>query len=264
MFKMEKDLTYRMPVHFGGHNFDPETKLTQKAISLMFSYETDKDLLENYVPEEFELLSSELQVVFSKFTEINWMLGGTYNLVDVSLPVRFEGEENQLDGKYPLVVWENNTVPILGGREETGIPKIFADIEDLQIIKPYYATSASLNGNTFLNLNFEVSDEVVGQELDGLKSLSSSVNTIGWRYIPKVGSPGTELSQFVLYPQGINVETAHLGKGNIKWNEVTPMQNPSQHSIINSLANLPIKKMNDALLIEGIAILRAFGASVLK
>lgn len=41
------------------------------------------------------------------------------------------------------MVWENNTTPILGGREQTGIPKIYADIEDLHILKPHYATIAS-------------------------------------------------------------------------------------------------------------------------
>jgi len=264
MFKLDENLTYKMPVHFGGSKFDPEAKLIQKALSLFISYETDKDFLENYLPEEFELLSPEVQVVFSKFSEINWMLGGDYNLVDVSIPVRFDGEEDQLDGKYPLVVWENNPLPIMGGREETGIPKIYADIGDLKILKPYYTTSASLNGNTFLNLYFESTGKIVGKDFDSVKSLFASANTIGWRYIPKVGVPGTELSQFVLYPQGISIETAYQGKGSFKWTEVTPMQNPSQHHIINSLANLPIKKVNDAMLTEGVAVLRAFGASVLK
>jgi len=264
MFKLDENLMYKMPVHFGGGEFDPEAQLTQKAISLYTSYESDKDLLENYLPEEFELISPEVQVVFSKFTEINWMYGGDYNLVDISLPVRFEGEEDQLDGKYPLVVWENNPLPIMGGREETGIPKIYADIGDLKILKPHYTTSASLNGYTFLNLYFESTDEIVGSDLEEVKSLFSSVNTIGWRYIPKVGVPGTELSQFILYPQGVNVEKAFGGNAVIKWIESTPMQNPSQSHIINSLASLPIKKMNTAILSEGIAILKANGASVLK
>ena len=264
MFKLEKDLTYLMPAHFGGGNFDPEAQLIQKATSLMISFETDKDILENYVPEEFELLSSEVQVIFSKFTEINWMFGGNYNLIDVSVPVRFNGKENQVDGKYPLVVWENNTTPILGGREQTGIPKIYADIQDLHILNPHYTTSASLNGNTFLNSNFELKSEIVGDDLDGVKALSSSVNTIGWRYIPKVGVPGAELSQFILYPQGMNVEKAYVGNASLKWTEVTPMQNPSQFYIINSLAKLPIKKVNDGLLSEGVAILRAFGARIIK
>jgi acetoacetate decarboxylase len=264
IFRPENDFTYLMPVHFGGGKFDPTAKLTQKATSLTISYETDKSLLEKFIPEEFELLKGELQVAFNKFTEINWMYGGQYNLINVGAPVRFHGEKDQLEGSYTLVVWENKTGPILGGREQTGIPKIFADIEDLHILKPHYATTVSYEGNSFLNMNFESKGEMTGNELDEVKSQFKTMNTIGWRYIPKVGAPGADLSQFILYPQGMEVETAQIGNGSLKWTEMTPMQNPMQYYIINSLAALPIKKVNMAILSQGTATLRAMGAKVIE
>jgi acetoacetate decarboxylase len=264
MFKTQDDFTYLMPAHFGGGKFDPETKIIQKATSLAISYETDQALLENYIPEGFELLAPEVQVVFSKFTEINWLHGGQYNLINVAAPVHFQGEKDELDGSYTLVVWENKTAPILGGREQTGIPKIFADIEDLHILKPNYATTVSYEGNTFLNMNFEEEGEISGEDLENLKNAFISQNTLGWRYIPKVGAPGAELSQFVLYPQGIEVEKAVAGRGILKWTEMEPMQNPNQYWIINSLAALPIKKVTQSIMIEGNAILRAMGARVIE
>lgn len=99
MFKLEKGFTYSMPAHFGGGKFDPEVKLTQKATTMVISYETEEKLLENHIPEVFELLAPEVQVIFSEFREINWMLGGHYNLIDVSVPVRFNGKKDELDGK---------------------------------------------------------------------------------------------------------------------------------------------------------------------
>jgi len=264
MFKLEKDFTYSMPAHFGGSKFDPEVKLTQKATTILISYETEEKLLENYIPEVFELLAPEVQVIFSEFREINWMLGGHYNLIDVSVPVRFNGKKDKVDGKYSLVVWENNTTPILGGREQTGIPKIYADIEDMHILKPHYATTASFDGNTFLNMDFEATGELTGDEFEQVKVMSLNLDTIGWRYIPKVGAPGAEISQFILYPQGMEVEKVQVGNGGLKWTELTPMQNPSQSHIINSLAALPVKNITGAMLSEGMAALRAFGARVLE
>ncbi len=264
MFKPEKDFTYLMPIHFGGGKFDPDAKVIQKTQSLIISYETDQALLENYIPEGFELLAPEVQVVFSKFTEINWLHGGQYNLINVAVPVRFNGKKDELDGSYTLVVWENKTAPILGGREQTGIPKIFADIEDMHILKPHYATTVSYEGNTFLNMDFEAEADITGDELESLKSMFISQNTIGWRYIPKVGAPGAELSQYILYPQGMEVEKAQTGKGSLKWIEMTPIQNPNQFWIINSLAALPIKKITQSILFEGQAILRAMGARVIE
>lgn len=264
MFQPQKNLTYLMPAHFGGGEFDPERKLTQKSTCLAISYETDQELLENFIPEGFELLAPQVDIAFNKLTEINWMHGGQYNLINVAAPVRFHGKNDTIDGSYSLVVWENKTTPILGGREQTGIPKIFADIEDLHVLNPHYTTTASYEGNTFLNMNFEATDKLTGNHLNLLKSQSLSVNTIGWRYIPRVGAPGAELSQFILYPQGMEVKTAQAGKGSLKWTELTPMQNPSQFYIINGLASLPIKKVTQSMLVEGRTILHAFGARILE
>ncbi|MDD4126178.1 MAG: acetoacetate decarboxylase family protein, partial [Methanomicrobium sp.] len=238
--------------------------IRQRATTLALTYKTDRKLLEQYIPEEFELISPEVQVIFSKFTEIDWMQGGMYNLINIASPVRFEGKKDTLEGSYALVVWENKTAPILGGREQTGIPKIYADIEDLHIQKPQYATTVSYEGNTFLNLNFEAEEEIKGENLDAIKEEFLSVNTIGWRYIPKVGAPGAELSQFVLYPQKMKVESAIGGKGSLKWTTMTPMQNPVQYYIINSLAALPVEKILNLVLFEGETFLHSTGAKVIE
>lgn len=264
VFKEKEGFKYSMPAHFGGGKFDPDAKIVQKAMGLAMSYETDRDLLENFIPEGFELLKPQIDVAFNKFTQINWMHGGQYNLINVSAPVRFHGKKDELDGDYTLVVWENRTAPILGGREETGIPKIFADIEDLHILKPHYATTVSYEGNTFLNMNFEATETVEGDDLEILKSQFKTMNTLGWRYIPKVGAPGADLNQFILYPQGLELEKAQLGKGDLKWTELTPMQNPAQYHIINSLAALPKKRIIQSALIEGKAILRAMAARIIE
>ena len=264
MFKPEKDFTYLMPIHFGRGKFDHEAKLPQKTTTLTISYETDQKLLENYIPEEFELIKGEIQVSFNKYTEINWLYGGQYNVISVSAPVRFEGKNDKIEGSYSLVIWENKTVPILRGRERVGMPKIFADIEDLHILESQCATTASYEGNAFLNMNFEAIKDITGDELNQIKSQPISINAIGWRYIPKIGAPGAELSQFVLYPQDMELEMAQVGKGSIKWTEMTPMQNPSQFHIINSLADLPVKKITNAMLSKGRFILRPFDAKILK
>ena len=42
------------------------------------------------------------------------------------------------------------------------------------------------------------------------------------------------------------------------------MQNPAQCHIIDSLASLPIKRVTQAVMVEGRAILRAMGARVIE
>ncbi|NMB77594.1 MAG: acetoacetate decarboxylase family protein [Methanomicrobiales archaeon] len=264
MFRPDPESSYLMPVHFGGSKFDPHFIITQKATGLAISYETDRQMLEAYIPEVFELLEPQITVAYNMFTEINWMHGGAYNLVDVSVPVRFNGKKDSLTGSYPLVTWENKTAPILGGREQTGIPKIFCDIEDLRVLGPACHGAASSGGSTFLYMDFEQTGRIEGPGLDAARAGFKSMNTIGWRYIPKVGKPGAELSQFILYPQGVDIDTAFTGKGSIRWIEQGPMQYGYQFWVANQVAALPVKKITNAVLVHGSARLHANGARVLE
>jgi len=68
------------------------------------------------------------------------MVNGEYNLVQVSANVKYTGNDEGLIGNYPLVIWENKTAPILEGREEDGMSKVFADV----------ATHRNYNGHWFV------------------------------------------------------------------------------------------------------------------
>lgn len=264
MFHIQNDLDYNMPVHFGGVQLKPGMVATQRATALVLGYETDRAHLERYIPGEFELSAPEIQVMFSKFHQIDWLAGSQYNLINVSSPVRFHGRKDRIEGDYTLVTWENKTEPILRGREQTGIPKIYADIEDLHIVSSSVGTTASYEGSTFLTMNFEASGPITGRELDGIQAKMASMNTLGWRYIPKINGPGADLSQFILFPQRMEVASAQAGTGSLKWTELTWLQHPTQNHIINSLAALPIKKVTQAVLVEGRVILDRMGSRAIE
>jgi acetoacetate decarboxylase len=251
MFRIKDNLDYNMPPHFGGVQLTPGMVATQRASALVIRYETERTHLERYIPEEFELIAPEVQVMFSKFYQIDWLAGSQYNLINVSSPVRFIGKKDRIEGDYTLVTWENKTEPILRGREQCGIPKIYADIEDLHVMNTYFGTTASYEGSAFLALNFEAAGPITGKELEGIRAKLGSMNTLGWRYIPKINGPGADLSQFVLFPQGMAVESARAGTGSLKWTELTWLQHPTQNHIINSLAALPVNEITQSVLAEG-------------
>jgi acetoacetate decarboxylase len=46
----------------------------------------------------------------------------------VQVAARFDGEKDHIEGDYILVMFENDTIPIIGGREQLGVPKLYADI----------------------------------------------------------------------------------------------------------------------------------------
>ena len=155
------------------------------------------------------------------------------------------------------MVWENKAAPIIGGREQTGIPKIYADIEDLHKFQQHYFTNASYEGNTSLRL------EMTGAQPVDAQQLSSDRALFGWRYIPKVGGPGAELSQPILYPQRTEVNSAWVGKGTVQWTQLKPEHNPSQWHIIKALAELPIIELAPAIMLKGVGMLKSMQARVL-
>ena len=86
----------------------------------------------------------------------------------------------------------------------------------------------------------------------------------GWRYISKIGGPGAELSQPILYPQSLEVDSAWIGKGTVQWTQLKPEQSPQQWYIIKALAELPIIELAPAMMVKGVATLKSMQARVLK
>jgi len=261
MFKFEDEKCYRMPAHFGGAVFDPEAKAYYNdVVSIVYSYTTDGNQLADYLPEGFELIKPELVVQYQQCRQVEWMAGSYYNLVTIAAPVRFNGRHDHLEGAFALVVWENKTTPILTGNM-MGVPKIYADIEDLHIIADTYRTRLSYEGSTFLQMEMRGHEPMDEEQV---KALNMDVNSFGWRYIPKVGAPGADLSQPILFPMRSEPNAAWLGSGTIKWTELTWDQNPMQWHIIKALAGLPMCEMAPVIMMEGRAILMETRGRVLR
>ncbi|HEU5317954.1 MAG TPA: acetoacetate decarboxylase family protein [Chloroflexota bacterium] len=133
---------------------------------------------------------------------MDWLAGG-YNLITVGVPAAYTHEGERLEGLYVLVIWENMTAPILAGREQSGMPKVFAEIEDHHQVGDRVFTNASYEGSAFLRLDFRKTRQLGPDEVAVLNQRSGKVNTFGRRYIPNTGRPGAALSHATLYPQGM-------------------------------------------------------------
>jgi acetoacetate decarboxylase len=265
MFKFEANKIYRMPPFFGGDEFNADMEArVNDVVGLSFTQTTDGDRLADYLPEGFELLRPELIISYCQLREVEFLNGGRYNLIQFGVPARFDGKRDRLEGQFPLVIWENKTQPIIGGREEDGQPKIYADIEDIHIFQQKYFTNASLDGNAFLHLEMTGAQPVEGQQLEQAKASSLHYNMFGYRVIPEVGAPGVELSQPILYPQGMKLNSAWVGSGTVKWTKQTFNQNLHQWRIIEALAELPVKAMGPVMMTKGAIIMKPFAGRVLK
>ena len=235
-------LTRRMPAHFrqwppSGGGVSPYDDCT----TLEVSYLTDEEKLRQYVPEEFSITRPLVMVMYEKCSGVRWMGGSQYSLVTVSVPVQYVAGKEPLDGIYHLVIWEDTCEPILGGREEAGMPKIFADIPEYRRNGTSLSVNASHEGRTFFEMELALGPEFSGDALAGINADNGRMVQFGWRYIPRVGPfPGPALSEATYYPVDNTFSSAYACTGTVKWTVPARQQHPTQCDIIAALAALPV------------------------
>jgi acetoacetate decarboxylase len=261
-FKFQDDWIYKMPVHFGGHAFYPVRVVYGDMTCLQVGFETDPEKLLPLIPEDFELLEPKVNVQYANCREVDWMAGGDYRLIQATAPVKYMGNSEGLVGEYALVVWENKTCPIIGGREEDGVPKIFADIAMERHNGDHWFTAASYESVNFLKLDFRKKGELSEEDIAEINK-NPKVNLFGWRYLPNLGKGGATLSHATLYPQEATVKQAWTGEGAVTWTKVAPEEHPLQWTIINTLADLPVRKVTDAMMMKTVARLNVGDSRIL-
>jgi acetoacetate decarboxylase len=239
----EDRFTRRMPAHF--RKWVPAGGICpyDDCTTLEISYLTDGKKLRDYVPEEFSITRPRVMIMYEKCSGVQWMGGSEYSLATASVPVTYRETTEPISGVYHLVLWEDKTEPILGGREEAGMPKIFADIPEYRRRGTELSWNLSHGGRTFLEMDCTIGRACSPAELAGLNADNGRVVQFGWRYIPKVGPyPGPALSEATYYPVDNAFTSASVCSGTIKWIVPKPLDHPTQYDIIAALADLPVRE----------------------
>lgn len=259
LFRPSEELVYSMPVHFTGRVFQPVMAEYGDMTCIKVSFQTDQEALLRYLPHCFELAEPRVDVQYANCRDVAWMSGGDYRLLQVTMPARYVGEGDEIEGDYCLVVWEDKACPIIGGREEDGVPKLFAQIAAERHVGDHWFTSLSYECCQFCSLDFFGAEEVSSGELEEM-NCCGRFNLFGWRYIPNVGEAGHALSHATLYPQRASFTWARWGRGVLSWNSLGFERHPVQWRVIDALASLPVLGWGRAVMTKGSAVLEV-GAS---
>lgn len=254
MFKFDPEKRYLMPAHFGVRGGKGSGSYGD-TIGMSVTYLTDREMLSRYMPEPMEVGAEPLVTVsYSMNREIEWLAGASYNIVGVNAAAVFNGEVDHVEGTFCLVMWENLTDPIISGREGEGIPKIYADIPDHTVFRGEYHALASYRGHKIVDITVRDLKPVPQERIDAMKQAAEKAEDdsvtrgwMGWKYIPRTGQPGAEVSHATYYPSSGNIKEASIGSGEIEWHRLTWEQNPTQFHIINALEELPIIEYRTAM-----------------
>jgi len=254
MFKFSPQERYMMPAHFGPLPQSEKSSGWYRDVTMMVvPYLTDREKLAALLPHPFEVGEQPVvTVVYCCSKDVDWLAGRGYNLIAVTASAVFKGENEQLEGQYSLVWWENLADAILSGRELTGIPKIFADIPDHSVTDGLWQTNVSHFGNDILDMSINHLRVPTAEEMEAAQEAQEGKDhPMGWRYLPRVGGFGAAISQPTTFPSESVYTGAWIGEGKIDWNHLTWEQNPTQCHIVNALADLPILEYLPAMVTTG-------------
>ena len=253
MYKLEPSTSYTMPTC--GRFRDPKPWETGgmrygRITSLSVRFRTDRAAVERCLPAPFRVANyPAITVTLQKCEDVDWLGGRNYNLVGVDAAVVFEGQkDHDVRGSYCIVMWEDMCEPILGGREHSGVPKIFGDIDAIQISENAWECKVARFSHQFLTFSaFDLKplDEAACRKMEQAKR---DATWMCYKYIPRLENDGADIAYATVYPSSGECIGAWSGKGTVQFRPATFNQVPTQHEVINLLAALPVLEVESATL----------------
>ncbi len=253
---------YRMPVGFGpalgprqgpgGRSFNGTWS---RCTTVGASYRTDKDALAAVLPERFEPADDPVVRVQCNYnTDFAWLAGRGYNFAEVLFSAVYQGAEDVVAGDFVAVMWESIADPITPGREEIGLPKMFADIPDLALGGPDTHLTCSWDGFLFLDVELrglalepwpsEREAEAPSTQL-GIGG-STGGHRMYYKYIPRTGEWDKADAAYATASAPANYEMKVLetweGDGSVTFHEARWEDLPTFAHIVNGLAALPVRE----------------------
>ena len=160
--------------------------------TLMLQFETDRDAIPPLLPEPFQPGKSPLvTVMFADNNGVDFMAGGGYRFAAVSVAAEIDSQNGRLKGNYVLAMPENETLPIITGREWLGMPKFFTDISPIRRMpNGHLRCEASMWGHLLFGI--DVSPPFKSQHVLVRRAASARATktpAFGYKYIASLGGP---------------------------------------------------------------------------
>jgi hypothetical protein len=212
------------------------------------SARTDRQQLEPLLPPRFEVRDDPLlSVAVLRLRDIGWLAGRGYNIVTVSIPVTYRGDEDTVAGDFLAVLWESLADPVVTGRDELGFPKLWANIPDPILLGSSCSCSTDWLGFRFFELEVDDLTDAAPE------SPTSPVATLTYKYVPRstAAARGEADVEYVTAIPAEPPSTVHrslTGRGSFRFHPPRWEDMPTQYPIVSALAALPLDGFADAFI----------------
>ena len=258
--------------HYGNIRVATESTFTTASVK----FKTSRTILQNLFPAgqknwRFKSPGTVAYASFSQTTlnKMEWLGGSGYHHIGLYIHgVEYVKSDGQiLSGTYMPILFESLADPILSGREELGMPKLYSAI-DIHRRTDSYRINTSWQGAVWGNFVFKGLKEVHDGDLSNAmgKASSDAADDNGilvHRYVPAVGrsnkgSAEVQYPVFVPYaeekPQPVTKRVWQAQDVTVKLDAMDWEALPTLHHIIERLAEIPIYEVMGGKVVEGVGV----------
>lgn len=258
--KVDPTKLYLMP-HIQGPLYDREPLPGipyPQTETIAIQFQTEEEAARSLLPDCYDLDPVPVvTVMFGYHKGLDFLAGGGYNIATFQVAARFDGTQDHVEGDYILIMFENDTTPILGGREFLGVPKMFADIPPVKIMpNGNLRCEASLWGH----LLFGIELPPMKKQNPLVKNIASRrINSRPWlayKHIPSLDGP-PDADYPTTTRNDVKIESLWMGNaGSLYFGSATGDDISQTANVIDALKSLPVVKMEQVLRLRGSAVLR--------
>lgn len=237
-------------------------------VTASIKFKTSRTLLQNLFPSDRYSFTSPSSVARASFSQttlngMDWLGGGGYRHIGLYIHgVKYTKENGDvIKGTYMPILFENLADPIVSGREELGMPKLFTAI-DVYERQQSFRLQTSWQGAVWGHFELEdLEDQDRGTE-KGTIGGEDDDGILVYRYIPKVGtaSKGEAEAEYPVFVPHANeskvvpsqvtrvrkTKNAKVSIDGLGWDAL-----PTLHHVVSRLAEIPIDEVIEGKITEG-------------
>jgi len=197
---------------------------------------------------------------------MEWLGGSGYNHLGLYIHgTKYTQKDGTvLTGTYLPLLFENLTDPIVTGREELGMPKVFCTI-DVRRRLDSYRIRAGWQGAMFGKFNLDGLQAADASTDKGIIGGEADNGIFSYKYSPAVGERGKADAEYAVFTPHIDdVESRAVpcfvekvwscDSPSFSIDTLTEKDLPTLHHIVSKLAQIPVYEYVSAKVVEGYGV----------
>ncbi|KAF5657668.1 salicylate hydroxylase [Fusarium heterosporum] len=269
-------LYWRMPISFGPfpgprQTFTGEVRNATESTftTASIKFKTSRTLLQNLFPSTSFRFKSPGTVAYASFSQttlnkMEWLGGSGYRHVGLYIHgVQYVQKDGTVrNGTFLPILFESLTDPIVSGREELGMPKLYCSV-DIWKRTNSYRIQTGWQGVQFGSFALDGLNETDPGVSKGTIGGEDDEGIFAYKYIPKVGDRGQADVQhatfvphaeeaMVIPSKVLKVFTAE--KASFEFDSHDWEALPTLHHVISRLAEIPVYDILSGKVVEGVGV----------